>query len=64
MQCDLHLSEIYGVLQRIPAVEFVEEVRVEIRDAGNPSASRPAPPRLEVPRHRLVCSAQHTVTVV
>ena len=61
---DLHLSEIYGVLQRIPAVEFVEEVRVEIRDPGNPSASRPAPPRLEVPRHGLVCSAQHTVTVV
>ena len=61
---DLHLSEVYGVLQRIPAVEFVEEVRVEIRGPGNPSASRPAPPRLEVPRHGLICSAQHTVTVV
>ncbi len=60
---NLHLSEIYAVLQSIPSVEFVDEVRVVIRDPGNPAASKPAPPRLEVPGHGLLCSAQHTVTV-
>jgi predicted phage baseplate assembly protein len=59
---DLHLSEIYGLLQRIPSVEYVEGVRMEIHEPGG-SSPRPAPPRIVVPRYGLVCSAEHTIHV-
>ncbi len=58
---DLHLSEIYGLLQRIPAVEFVEEVRITVADSGGASQTMPA--RLPVPRHAVICSGQHRVSV-
>lgn len=60
---DLHLSEIYGLLQRVPYAEFVEEVRINIADPTNYGETRPAPPRLEIPRHAVICSGQHQVTV-
>jgi len=59
---DLYLTEVYGLLQRIPNVEFIDNVRLEIVDPGK-TASRPAPPRVEVGPHALVCSAQHQITV-
>jgi len=58
---DLHLSEIYGLLQRIPAIEFVEEVRITIAEGGG--AAQAMPSRLPVPRHAVVCSGQHRVSV-
>jgi predicted phage baseplate assembly protein len=60
---DLHVSEIYGVLQRVAAIEFVEEARVGVVDPGSNAAPRPAPPRLELPPHGIICSGRHTVTV-
>ena len=60
---DLHVSEIYGVLQRVAAIEFVEEARVGVVDPGSNAAPRPAPPRLELPPHGIICSGHHTVTV-
>src|SRR5262249_30267828 len=32
---DLHLSELYGLLQKIPFVEYVEGVRVEMSELGS-----------------------------
>ena len=51
---DLHLSEIYGLLQRVASVEYVESVRIGIGGPGGPL--RPAPPRVTIPRHGLICS--------
>jgi hypothetical protein len=60
---DLHLSEIYGVAQRVPGVEFIEEVRLLVSDPGSGAAPRSAPPLLEVPAGGLICSLRHQVTV-
>jgi predicted phage baseplate assembly protein len=60
---DLHTSEIVGVLQRIPGVEFVEEVRIGLTEPGSAAAPRPAPARLAMPPQALVCSGRHHVTV-
>jgi predicted phage baseplate assembly protein len=59
----LHQSEIYGLLQGITGVEFVEEVRLEVRQPGGAGQGQAAPPRLEIPRNALICSGQHNVTV-
>jgi predicted phage baseplate assembly protein len=59
---DLHVSEIYGLLQRIPGVEFVEEVqigRIEPNSATPVSIER----RLIVPRQGLICSGSHQVHI-
>jgi predicted phage baseplate assembly protein len=58
---DLHLSEIYGLLQRVASVDYVESVRIEIGEPGRPL--RPAPPRITIPRHALICSGRHSVSV-
>jgi hypothetical protein len=60
---DLHLSEIFGLLQRVPYVEFVETAALYIDKPGEASPSKPAPPRLALPKHGLFCSSQHKVTV-
>ena len=62
---DLQLGEIYGLLQRIPLVEFVEEVKLAVTEPGSAAgaAPRPAPPRLAVPRHGLICSNEHQIAV-
>ena len=60
---DLHLSELYGLLQKIPSVEYVEGVRVEMSEPGATTPSRPAPPRVVVGRYGVVCSGKHVITV-
>src|SRR5262249_52294544 len=57
----LHLSEIYGLLQKIASVEFVEGVKVYVSPAGRATAPEPAPPRLLVPKHGLICSGTHRI---
>lgn len=59
----LHISELYGLLQRIPAVEFVEEVQIAVNEPGSATPPRIAMPRLDVPRYGLICSDQHQVIV-
>jgi predicted phage baseplate assembly protein len=60
---DLHVSEIYGVLQRVASVEFVEEVRVGVVDPGSNAEPRQAPPRLQLPPHGIICSGRHQIVV-
>lgn len=60
---DLHLSEIYGLLQRIPSVEYVEAVKMEISEPGQSVPTKPAPPRVRLGTHGLICSAQHVITM-
>ena len=59
---DLYLSEVYGLLQRIPSVDYVDGVRIHIVESGT-TLSRPAPPRVTVSSNMLICSAEHEVTV-
>jgi hypothetical protein len=60
---DLHISEIYGLLQRLPAIEFVDEVQITIREPGRSGGAQPVIGRLDVPPQGLVCSYQHAVEV-
>lgn len=60
---DLHVSEIYSLLQRVPGVEFVEEVHIVIPDGSGPGKPQIVSPRLTVPPDAVLCSAQHTVEV-
>jgi predicted phage baseplate assembly protein len=60
---DLHVSEVYGLLQRIPLIEFVEEVQISVREPGRTATSQPVLSRLEIPPAGLICSYQHRVTV-
>jgi predicted phage baseplate assembly protein len=57
----LHLSEIYGLLQKIPNVEFVENVNVYVSRSGPNAPAEPAPPRLLIPRHGVICSGTHQI---
>jgi predicted phage baseplate assembly protein len=58
---DLHVSELYALLQRVPGVEFVDELRIFVRDAATGAAPQPAPPRLTLPPGGLICSDAHRV---
>jgi predicted phage baseplate assembly protein len=59
----LHRSELYGLLQRLPAVEYVDAVEVRLVDPSGRTDPRVAPAIVEVPAHGLVCSVQHRVQV-
>jgi predicted phage baseplate assembly protein len=58
---DLHVSELYALLQRVPHVEFVDELRILVREPGSGAPPQPAPPRLTLPPHGLICSDVHRV---
>jgi predicted phage baseplate assembly protein len=58
---ELHTSELYALLQRVPSVEFVEELKVFVRETASGVAPRPAPPRLAIPPNGLICSDEHRV---
>jgi hypothetical protein len=60
---DLHVSEIFALLQRVPNVEFVDEVQVYVREPGRTAGGQPVLGRLDVPPQALVCSYQHRVEV-
>jgi predicted phage baseplate assembly protein len=59
---DLHVSELYALLQRIPGLEYVDELRIAVRDPASTAAPQPAPPRLVLPPSGLICSDVHYVT--
>jgi predicted phage baseplate assembly protein len=58
---DLHISELYALLQRIPAIEFVEDLHVSTRDASTGAAPQSAASRITLPPHGLICSDVHRV---
>src|SRR5262249_47693325 len=55
---DLHISEIYARLQRIPTVEYVDEVRVTATDPDMPGSVVEVAPRLNVAPDAVLCSGQ------
>ena len=61
---DLHQPELVAILQRIPNVEYVEEVRVGISDPGSNQPPRPVPSHLEVAPGALLASENHRVRAV
>jgi predicted phage baseplate assembly protein len=58
---DLHVSELYALLQRLPGIEFVDDLRISVRDPGSGSVPRDVSPRLVLPPEGLVCSDAHRV---
>lgn len=70
---DLHVSELYALLQRLPTVEFVDDLRLEVADAapgdgpGNSIGGdgsgprRSVAPRLVIAPGALICSHAHRV---
>jgi predicted phage baseplate assembly protein len=60
---DLHVSEIYALLQRVAGVEFVEEVQIMVGEPGRRGPGQQAPARLSIPPQGVVCSDQHRVTI-
>ncbi len=62
----LNRSEIYGLLQRIKGVEFVEDVQMSISKSSggiNPQPPTLAERMVPIPRYGLICSDQHQVKV-
>lgn len=60
----LNRSELYGVLQRIEHVEYVENLSVAVNDtnaAGGPAGT--SQQSVQIPRHAVICSGQHQVRV-
>ncbi len=61
----LNRSEIYGLLQGIENVEFVEDIQISTGEAGAAFDPRLAQSvrMVPVPRNGLICSNQHQVKV-
>ncbi|HET8841409.1 MAG TPA: putative baseplate assembly protein [Ktedonobacteraceae bacterium] len=60
----LNRSELYGVLQRIEHVEYIENLTISVSEAyaggGQPVATQQP---VQIPRHGVICSGQHQVKV-
>jgi predicted phage baseplate assembly protein len=61
---DLHTSELYALLQRVPGVEIVEEVLVGLSVPGSSVPPTPAPARLTLARDAVIVSDTHRVTIL
>ena len=62
----LNRSEIYGVLQSVTSVEFVEDIQLSSSDSSggdNPAEANSSLRAVPVPRHGLICSDRHQVKV-
>ncbi|HLX59449.1 MAG TPA: putative baseplate assembly protein, partial [Ktedonobacteraceae bacterium] len=62
----LNRSELFGVLQSVEYVEFVEDVQISITDGSgviSPAAAGSTLRAVPVPRHGLICSDRHQVKV-
>ncbi len=58
---DLHKSELYALLQRVPSIEFVDDLRVTFRDPMEGNVAKEAPPLLTLPPNAVLCSDAHRV---
>jgi hypothetical protein len=58
---NLHLSEIYALLQRLNHVEFVDSLTVTVE--GSNLRLEPGRPQLQVPPEGLIYSLQHRVSL-
>ncbi|WP_376794527.1 putative baseplate assembly protein [Thermogemmatispora sp.] len=60
----LNRSELYGLLQRIEHVEYVENLVISVGEVG--AAEKPLAGNqqtVRIPRHGLICSGQHQIKV-
>jgi predicted phage baseplate assembly protein len=60
---ELNVSELVSLLQRIPGVEFVDDLQVFVTEPGGVESPQPIPPRLVLPRAGVVCSDVHRIAV-
>ncbi len=60
---DLHLSELFSLLQRLPHVEFIESIKMERSRPRGTVPSEPAPPRVRLRPHELIGSGLHFVLI-
>lgn len=60
---ELNTSEVTALLQRIPGVEFVDDVQVMLTEPGGMANPQPLPPRFVLPSTGLVCSDFHRISV-
>ncbi|MBC8162440.1 MAG: putative baseplate assembly protein [Roseiflexaceae bacterium] len=60
---DLHVSELLSLLQRVPNVEFIDTVQIEVIEPGSNAKAQRVDRRLVVPPHGLICSDRHQITV-
>jgi hypothetical protein len=58
----LHLSELLGLLQQVPQVEYVPSITMKVREPGQQEL-KTAGHRVALPAYGLLCSATHTVIV-
>ena len=61
---DLHISEVNALLQRVPGVEFVEEIQLLVREPGSNEIPRPVPARLSLSRDGVVVSDVHRIALL
>ncbi len=60
----LNRSELYGVLQRIEHVEYVESLSVSVSDGeASGKAAATTQQTVQIPRHGLIYSGQHQIKV-
>ncbi len=60
---DLNRSELWGLLQQIPRVEYADELRITIAESQAAVAQSNSASHLSVPFDGLVCSGRHQVKV-
>jgi len=60
---DLNRAELLGLVQRIPEVEYADNVRVTVAEAGAASVPVTAAQHLVVPFDAILCSGEHNVRV-
>lgn len=60
---DLHISELFGILQSNGMVEYVEDIKLDVVEPGS-SVTQPAPHRLTIPMGAVVVSGHHTVQTI
>lgn len=59
----LNRSEIFGLLQAIDGVDYVEDVQISSGDVGDAAQGASPPRTIPAPRAGLICSGQHIVKV-
>jgi hypothetical protein len=60
---ELHVSEVYALLQRVPSVDFVEDVQLHVRQAATNSPIQNVTTRVALPPDGVVCSDPHRISV-
>ena len=60
---ELHLSQVYALLQRVPSVDFVESVQLHVRHADPGSSAQNVMTYVTLPPDGVICSDPHLISV-